>query len=229
VFGMETEEMNMSQSKGLVPKPIVDSLGRDTIKWVKPVEATDSGRISRLGATPLPAVSGDKSEVLYHDQFVTVQNIPSAYGGFVTVQNAHGKGSAVVIVNNNNEMMLVSQDRPAVGERNWEIPKGASNDNEDLSETAQREVMEETGIDLPLESIIALGNVQPDTARMVTRAGTFFARTNQTGSDGLDEAGEIASKGWFPVEDVVNACLDGTIEDSFTIVAVLRARVRGLI
>ncbi len=131
-------------------------------------------------------------------------------------------------MNQHRQALMVSQNRWAVSEVTWEIPRGGSFIGEDHSETAQREVREETGIDLKLDSILSLGNVQPDTGLMQTEAGLFLARTDD-GSERPVRTEEITGRRWVDVDTLVQACATGEIKDSFTTAAVLRARILGYI
>jgi len=216
----------------LIPKPIVDSLGRSTTKWVRPDEDRSTDRLSSaptLASSHIKAELKGEHSTAFENRFISINMVPSEYGSFNTVKSGSGTGSAVVISNARGEIMMVSQNRYAVGEKNWEIPRGGAASEEDRSEAAQREVKEETGIDLPLASIVSLGNIHPDTGILSTEAGLFYAATEQDGNGDSDDIGEIADRQWFPADDVVNACVDGTIKDSFTTTAILRARMRGFI
>lgn len=53
---------------------------------------------------------------------------------------------AAIVLNENREVALIRQFRTTTGEWHWEIPAGVALDNEDILETANREVEEETGI-----------------------------------------------------------------------------------
>lgn len=181
-----------------------------------------------LAPSPIDAeVRGDE-RTDFDNGYVGVDMVPSEYGSFTTVRSGGtGTGSAVLIMNQHKQALLVSQNRYAVSEMTWEIPRGGSAAGEDHSETAQREVQEETGIDLPVDSLQSLGKYQPDTGLMQTEAGLFLAETDQ-GHDDIDTE-EITGRRWVDVDTLVQSCATGEIKCGFTTAAVLRARVLGLI
>lgn len=183
---------------------------------------------SSLAPEPIVAeVRGDESTA-FDNGYVGVEMVPSQYGSFTTVRSGgSGTGSAVLVLNRYRQALVVQQNRYAVNEATWEIPRGGSLVGEDHSETAQREVVEETGIQLPLESIRPLGKYQPDTGLMQTEAGLFLAETDHEPSH--DANPEIALRRWVDVDDLVRACATGEIKCGFTSTAVLRARVLGYI
>lgn len=165
----------------------------------------------------------------FDNGYVAVEMKPSEYGSFTTVRSGgSGTGSAVLIMNQHRQALVVSQNRYAVSEMTWEIPRGGSIVGEDHSETAQREVREETGIDLDVDSIYSLGKYQPDTGIMQTEAGLFLARTDD-GSEHPVSTEEITGRRWVDVDTLVQACATGEVKCGFTTAAVLRARVLGLI
>ncbi|MEC0238437.1 NUDIX domain-containing protein [Paenibacillus dokdonensis] len=54
-------------------------------------------------------------------------------------------GAAAVIFDSEGQVLLV---RHSYGKNNWELPGGKSEKDESAQETAQREVMEETGLEV---------------------------------------------------------------------------------
>lgn len=182
-----------------------------------------------LAPTPIDAEVRGEHRTDFDNGYVGVEMVPSEYGSFTTVRSGgSGTGSAVLILNQHRQALLVSQNRYAVSESTWEIPRGGSFVGEDHSQTAQREVKEETGIDLPLESINSLGKYQPDTGLLQTEAGLFIARTDD-GSEHPQPTEEITGRRWVDVDTLVQSCATGEIKCGFTTAAVLRARVLGLI
>ena len=54
-------------------------------------------------------------------------------------------GAAAIILDNDGRILLVKH---SYGKLNWEIPGGLSEQNESAEDTAKREVIEETGLDV---------------------------------------------------------------------------------
>lgn len=224
----------------LTPTTIVDINGRQTTVYKK--MDTSSGTASELipllgvkphntelTATPITETNSDEGTgVVFANRYLKIDMVPSRFGAFTTVKNGSGGGAAVLLVRD-GKVMMVRQPRYAVGENTWELPRGGSKEGEDNSVAALRELKEETGEEGRMDGLISLGNIQPDTGILNTEAGLFMSTINTTSSDGHDEEGEIDNAKWVDVEELVEACVDGTIKDSFTCVAVMRARLKGLI
>ncbi|MGG1634488.1 NUDIX hydrolase [Paenibacillus sp. FSL K6-3182] len=59
-------------------------------------------------------------------------------------------GAAAIIVDSENRVLLVKHN---YGKYNWEIPGGLSEQNESAQETARREVLEETGLEVTVDRL----------------------------------------------------------------------------
>jgi ADP-ribose pyrophosphatase len=83
---------------------------------------------------------------------------------------------------------IVRQFRPCVEGYTWEFPAGTVDRGETPEESARREVLEETG--LQLGELSYLGNFHPDTGRLQIESHAFYARAvglapNFSGESGL--------------------------------------------
>lgn len=66
--------------------------------------------------------------------------------------------------------------------RGWEIPGGQVNIGEDLHSALQREIEEETGIDIFVEQLVGIyQNIQPESAEIPTKIIFDFLATKKTG------------------------------------------------
>lgn len=59
-------------------------------------------------------------------------------------------GAAAVIMDSEGRILLVKHN---YGKYNWELPGGLSEKNESAQDTAKREVLEETGLDVTVERL----------------------------------------------------------------------------
>lgn len=59
-------------------------------------------------------------------------------------------GAAAVIMNSEGRILLVKHN---YGKYNWELPGGLSEQNESAENTAKREVLEETGLEVTVERL----------------------------------------------------------------------------
>ena len=222
----------------LIPTAIVDKNGKQTTVHKK----IDEGRSVAAGSIPALGVntktdlrakpieennSTEGTGTVFSNRYLKVDLVPSRFGPFTTIKNGTGGGAAVLVVRD-GKVLMVTQPRYATGEANWEIPRGGANVGEDFAEAALRELKEETGEEGTIEGLVSLGNIQPDTGILNTEAGLFLSTSN-TPTELAEADGEIDNLQWVDIDEVVEACVDGTIKDSFTCVAVMRARLKGLL
>ena len=222
----------------LIPTAIVDKNGKHTIvhKKADEVRSVAAGSIPTIGLSTkadLRAKPIDEDNpvegtgTVFSNRYLKVELVPSRFGPFTTIKNGTGGGAAVLVVRD-GKVLMVTQPRYATGEANWEIPRGGANVGEDFAEAALRELKEETGEEGTVEGLVSLGNIQPDNGILNTEAGLFLSTSNVP-TDKAESDGEIDNLQWVDVDEVVEACVDGTIKDSFTCVAVMRARLKGLL
>lgn len=120
---------------------------------------------------------------------------------------------------------LVAQYRYAISAVSMEIPRGFG-DTDDHRSEALRELAEETG-SRPGE-VIALGGVHPDNGILDSLVHLFLVEVDEDAPLAPVEAHEPPTF-WLPIDDVVAQVASGSITDAFTVAAVGRARLRGLI
>jgi ADP-ribose pyrophosphatase len=82
---------------------------------------------------------------------------------------------------------IVRQYRPAVEEFTWEFPAGTLEDGETVEQAAQRELLEEIGIEA--KSLVYLGNFHPDTGRLQIDSHAFYGTIPQASHDSATEPG----------------------------------------
>ena len=134
----------------------------------------------------------------------------------------HKGAAAVVPVFDNGDTLLVRQHRVAVDRVTLEIPAGKLDSvNEDPLDCATRELREETGLKAEeWRKLVALRTTPGfcnETIHM------YMARGLSQGERDLDDD-EFLNVEWMPIERVTNMILEGRIEDSKTIAAVLMAK-----
>ncbi len=107
----------------------------------------------------------------------------------------------------------------------WGLPKGTPNDGETLSETACREVCEETGLRIAMEEKI--GRVEYWFGRPALRQRlhkyVHFWLMRPVGGSILDHDHEHISVRWFPVEEALRRVTHDTSADMIEQAAVLLA------
>jgi len=130
----------------------------------------------------------------------------------------HTKHAVAALVENPaGELLFERTFRYATDRLEWEIPAGAIEAGEDILDTAQREVLEETGYDTTDHRLIYLYN--PCNGNTNTR---FHLVACQVGVQvkGIDP-GEIHSIRWMKRADIEDLIRQGELQDGFTLSAVL--------
>ena len=164
---------------------------------------------------------------VFRNRFVAIEMIPSRFGPFTQIKNGNGTGSAVLIVRDGH-ILMVKQPRYAVGTSMWEIPRGSAEKMEDLATAALREMQEETGLEAQYADLHSLGNIFPDTGILNTEVGLFVAVLPE-GRPWVSGDNEIDDMMWVDADELVEACAFGQVKDAFTNIAVMRAKLKGLI
>ncbi len=107
------------------------------------------------------------------------------------IQSYHAVGQpdyiAILAMTPQRLIPLVRQYRPAVEAFTWELPAGLVDPGEDSSETAKRELLEETG--LTALNVRALGSAAPCTGRLSNRIHSFFIEAAERKNGQNVEAG----------------------------------------
>lgn len=135
----------------------------------------------------------------------------------------HKGAAAMIPVDANGNILMISQYRNAIDRMTLEIPAGGRNEGETLEESAIRECEEETGF-------------HPNHVEHVIDIFTTFAFSNEKigiycGTDleyvnqNLDDDECINVKA-YPLDELVQMILDGKIEDSKTISALLAYKTK---
>jgi ADP-ribose pyrophosphatase len=146
-------------------------------------------------------------------------------GPYIRVISAADQGGAAVLPVIDGRVVLMRHERHATRKKHWEIPRGFAASGETPAETARREAVEEIGISAP--EIIDIGSVYPDTGASNVHTRLYLARITGTGhveaNEGIDELKVVTAD---ELDEMLRA---EQVTDSFTLAAILQARVRGLI
>jgi len=168
--------------------------------------------------------------IVYRDDFYmllrdAVRFRDGSTGPYIRLVPVAGHGGAAVLPLVDGGVILIKHQRHATRASHWEIPRGFSNAGEPPEETARREIREELGV--PDPQLMHLGSVHPDTGASNVRTELYLARLGDTGqietNEGIDKVRRVAP------EELDDMLRNGEITDSFTLAAVLQARLRGLL
>ena len=132
----------------------------------------------------------------------------------------HKGAAGILVVDERENVYFCKQYRYPIGRMTWEIPAGKRDSfDEDFEETAKRELREELGVFdatlTPLCTLIpAVGYSDEVIALYLAEQPTF-------GEQNLDED-EFMNVVAVPLKQAIKMCMDGTVEDSKTLVAILK-------
>ena len=130
----------------------------------------------------------------------------------------HPGAVAVVALTEDGRICLVRQYRTALGRVTVEIPAGKLAPGEDPLECATRELLEETGMSAEkiafLTTIASSAGFCDELIHIYMATGLEFSRSDP-------DADEFINVDLVPLGELVDAVLDGLIEDAKTVVGAL--------
>jgi ADP-ribose pyrophosphatase len=147
------------------------------------------------------------------------------YSRIINRADLKGGRGVVILPSLDGKVLVLEQYRHATRSWHYEIPRGFGTPGISAAENAKKELEEE--INGTIESLSDLGICHNNTGMEGGFAQLFSARLSSVGET---EAGEGIKR--FIQLDIAKfeeLIRDGTITDSFTIVAYTRAKLRGLI
>jgi ADP-ribose pyrophosphatase len=145
--------------------------------------------------------------------------LPNGYRASLEIVH-HPGGAAVVALDANRRVCLLKQYRHAAGQWLWELPAGKLEPGEPPLHTAQRELVEEAGVDA--EHWQSLGTCVPSPG-VLTEVVHLYLATGITPAQSAPEHGEVFEVHWVDLDEAYRQVLDGTIGDAKTALGVARA------
>ncbi|MCM0083969.1 NUDIX hydrolase [Geomonas sp. Red32] len=133
----------------------------------------------------------------------------------------HPGGAAVLPLHDDGTVTLIRQLRPAVGDFLVELPAGRLAPGEDPKLCAERELIEETGLNA--SSLISLGHIYPSPGVFDERIHLYLATGLSQGEAAPEDYEEIFCVR-IPFAEAVDMAVNGGIIDGKTIAALLRAQ-----
>jgi len=165
-------------------------------------------------------------KIVYHGKIVSLETasamLPNGHSLAVEVVH-HPGGSAVVAVNERQQVCLLKQYRCILDEWLWELPAGKNDDNEPPFITAQRELEEEAGVQA----------VQwMDLGFMISSPGVFTEKVHLYLATDLREVAqntedhEVFDVHWIDMDKALRWAICGEIADAKSIIGLCRAADR---
>ena len=132
----------------------------------------------------------------------------------------HPGGSAVVALDDKQQICLLKQYRCVFDEWLWELPAGKRDHNEPPIETAKRELGEEAGI---------LASDWLELGAMISSPGVFSEQVylflaqhlSSTASDIAPD--EVLQVHWLSLEEAFQAVMKGKIIDAKSVIGILKS------
>lgn len=135
---------------------------------------------------------------------------------------SHGGGVGVIAIDENNEVLMVSQYRIAARETVLEIPAGKLEKGEDPAECGKRELAEETGYEA--SELTYLGAYYATPGYCEEKLYLYLARGLKFVGQNLDD-GEFLNVQRYKLDDLYNMVMENKIKDAKTAVAILKAKL----
>lgn len=163
--------------------------------------------------------------VVYPGRLITVRVRPVTAPDGVTRDYelvTHPDAAAVVAIRETEEgerfVALVRQDRPAIGKATWEIPAGlvADADGGDPRRTAERELLEETGLRAGIMRF--MHKHYPSPGFMNEAISIYLATDLEEVIGASPDPHEIDELSWRPFGEAMKMCRRGEIEDGKTVI-----------
>jgi len=153
---------------------------------------------------------------------VTIDEVvlPNGHRSLLEVVH-HPGGAAVAALDDAQQVCLLRQYRHAADGWLWELPAGKLESNEPPLVTAQRELLEESGVQA--RDWRSLGTVLSSPGVLTERLHLFLATGITRAGATAHESAEVIEVHWIPLAQARDWALDGTIADCKTAIGVLRA------
>lgn len=163
------------------------------------------------------------TEIVYENPWIQVNHdkVINPAGKHGIYGRIHFKNHAVGIlpIDEKGGTWLVRQTRYPFGEHTWEIPEGGSPKDEDLLLTAQRELLEETGLtalDWKPWLNLQLSNSVTDEVATI-----YLARQLSQGEMCLEDTEDIIVR-YLPIKEAITMVYEGEIVDAMSVAALLK-------
>ncbi|WP_158862951.1 NUDIX domain-containing protein [Leifsonia sp. AG29] len=167
------------------------------------------------------------SEVAFHGKIWDVRRDVFRYGdGELTREYVDHTGAVgVLALDDEDRVLLIKQYRHPVRHREWELPAGLLDmDNEDPLEAAKRELGEEADLEADewdlLQDVFSSPGGNDEVIRL------YLARSVRSTGSAFDREAEEADieLAWVPLDDAVEAVLGRTLHNAPLMIAVLTAK-----
>lgn len=164
------------------------------------------------------------SRILYQGKIFTLtqDDVAISNGSIHSKDIIHHNGGCAILAQRENQVLLISQYRYAMGEELYEIPAGKIEGNEDPYKSALREFEEETGYSC--QQLEWITTIYPSPGFCTEKIHIYNARQIYTPAHrrAMDED-ECIEVHWIDLKQAYRWIQDGKIRDAKTIIALQHA------
>ncbi|MBQ6998430.1 MAG: NUDIX hydrolase [Clostridia bacterium] len=132
----------------------------------------------------------------------------------------HPGGVAVIAVDENGYVPMVTQFRKPYEKMVMELPAGKLDSGEEPINCGMRELEEETG--LKANNFVSLGSVMPSPGYAKELIYIYLATDLYEGTVHLDE-GEFLSVEKYHIDELVKMVMNNELQDAKTVIGILKA------
>ena len=159
---------------------------------------------------------------------VTEYQVINPGGGQGIYGKVHYKNLAIgiLVLDNEYNTWLVGQHRYPLNQFSWEIPEGGGPLEEDPLKSAQRELLEETGISA--SSWVEIQRMHLSNSVSDELAIIYLARDLSFGESNPEETEQLTIKK-IQFDEAYNMVMSGEITDSMTVAAILKVKVLNVV
>lgn len=162
--------------------------------------------------------------IIYESEYVCLYSDKLSLPSGDIIENYHQihypkESVAIVIFDENDNILLIHNRRYTVGHLEWEVPAGRIEKGESIKEAAVRETIEETGCELT--NIKYLCSYNPSNGMSDLIVHCFAAKVSKEGS--FTDCDEISSKKWFTKQEYMELLKSNGTRDGVAILTILYA------
>lgn len=156
------------------------------------------------------------NDIVYKNKYINIINC----NGIIQIENIFG-GSVILPITEDNKVILIEIFREPIGKILIEAHRGFSEEGENSLQTAKRELYEE--LHCSCEKFISLGYVYPDTGLLKSKVNIYLALNAKILDDYVQIDEKIKRLRKISFKEAYDMAINGKINDTFTIAAILRS------
>jgi len=169
------------------------------------------------------------SREIYENAWITLREDavirPDGAPGIYGVVHMKNKAIGIVPIDADDHIYLVGQFRYTLDRYSWEIPEGGGPEDEDALTSAQRELLEETGLIAANWQQLGIAHLSNS---VTDEEATYFLATELTQHEAQPEGTEELQVMRVPFSEALRMAQQGEITDSMSVIGILQyALLRG--